>query len=345
MSNLYGKPCSPELWGVSDFYTKPEVNQLLAAKANISQVYTRSYIDSLATTLTNSISAVSSSQINQAELDAALEALQVEIEGEVSSLYATKAETYTKSEVDGLLSGLDLDPSSFVRTSPTDTSDNLINPGSNDAVALTIQGSSTNPTIGEWLNSSGDTVAYVKNNGEFGIEQLLKVGRLVSDGGIAINTNNKRITALGTPVLNTDAVPLGYLRTYILDFYNNSPGGVKDDIVLLACSNETSNLQTKQSAVKFQMPYSGTLLAVRATVNTAPTGSALVADINKNGSSILSTKLTIDAGEITSTGSVSPAVISDDILPDGSEISVDIDQIGSTEAGTGLKVILYLMRD
>lgn len=343
MSNLYGKPCAPEIWGVSDFYTKPETNQLLAAKANVSTVYTRAYIDNLQLTLSNSISAVASSQVTQPELDLALLNLQTEIESDAVSLYATKTDTYTKTEVDGLLAGLDLDPASFVRTSPASTAENTIDPGSANAVALTIRGSSTNPTVTEWLNSSGDTVAYAKNNGEFGVEQLLRVGRLISDGGVAIHTNNKRITALGNPVLNTDAVPLGFLKSYILDFYNDSPSAVKDDVLILICSDETSDLQSGTASITLQMPYSGTLLAARATVNTAPAGSAIVVDVNKDGASILSTKLTIGVSETTSTGNA--YVISDDVLPDGSKISVDIDQVGSITPGTGLKVTLYILKD
>jgi len=92
------------------------------------------------------------------------------------------------------------------------------------------------------------------------------------------------------------------------------------------------------------MPYAGTLLAVRATVNTAPTGSTLIVDINEAGTSLLSTKLSIDASEKTSTTAAVPAVISDSALADDAEITIDIDQIGSTVAGKGLKVYMKVRR-
>jgi hypothetical protein len=92
------------------------------------------------------------------------------------------------------------------------------------------------------------------------------------------------------------------------------------------------------------MPYAGTLLAVRASVNTAPTGSTLIVDINEAGSTILSTKLSIDASETTSTTAAVPAVISDSALADDAEITIDIDQVGSTIAGKGLKVYLKVRR-
>jgi len=49
---------------------------------------------------------------------------------------------------------------------------------------------------------------------------------------------------------------------------------------------------------------------------------------------------TIDAGEKTSTTATSAAVLSDTSLADDAEMTVDIDQIGSTVAGAGLKVAL-----
>lgn len=109
----------------------------------------------------------------------------------------------------------------------------------------------------------------------------------------------------------------------------------------IACSDETTLLTAGAAKVTFRMPYAMTLTAVRASVTTAPTGSALTADVNKGGASILSTKLTIDAGEKSSVTAAAHAVISDSALADDSEITIDIDGIGSTVAGAGLKV--YLM--
>jgi hypothetical protein len=75
-------------------------------------------------------------------------------------------------------------------------------------------------------------------------------------------------------------------------------------------------------------------------VNTAPTDATIIVDINEAGSSVLSTKLSIDATEKTSTTAAVPAVISDANIADDAEITIDIDQIGSTIAGKGLIVTL-----
>lgn len=109
----------------------------------------------------------------------------------------------------------------------------------------------------------------------------------------------------------------------------------------VACSDEITDLTTGTAKVTFRAPCAMTLTAVRANVNTAPVGSTLVVDINEGGSTILSTKLSIDAGEKTSTTAASAAVISDANIADDAEITIDIDQVGSSTPGKGLKVWFF----
>lgn len=110
--------------------------------------------------------------------------------------------------------------------------------------------------------------------------------------------------------------------------------------IIVACSDETTALTTGSAKATFRMPYAMTLTGVRASVTVAPTGSVLTVDINENGVSILSTAITIDATEKTSTTAAVPPVISDTALADDAEITIDIDTVGSTVAGVGLKVTL-----
>lgn len=129
-------------------------------------------------------------------------------------------------------------------------------------------------------------------------------------------------------------------RTTLDDIAALAGAVASTESIIIAISDETTNLTTGTAKVTFRMPYAFTLSAVRASVKTAPTGSTLVVDINEAGASILSTKLSIDAGEKTSTTAATAAVISDTGLADDAEITIDIDQIGSTIAGAGLKVYL-----
>lgn len=110
--------------------------------------------------------------------------------------------------------------------------------------------------------------------------------------------------------------------------------------IQLAVSDETTALTTGTAKVTFRMPYAMTVTAVRASLSTAQaSGSIFTVDINEGGASILSTLLTIDNTEKTSTTAATPAVISDNLLIDDAEITIDIDQIGDGTA-KGLKVTL-----
>lgn len=112
-------------------------------------------------------------------------------------------------------------------------------------------------------------------------------------------------------------------------------------LIQIAVSDETSNLTAGAAKITFRSPFAFTLTAVRGSVNVAATGGTLLTvDINEAGASVLSTKLTFDASEKTTTTAATPAVISDASIADDAEISIDIDAIGSTLPGVGLKVTL-----
>jgi hypothetical protein len=115
------------------------------------------------------------------------------------------------------------------------------------------------------------------------------------------------------------------------------------EVIVITCSDETTALTTGTNKVKFRMPYAFTLTAIRGSLSTAQAtngaGGIFTVDVNEAGTTILSTKLTIDNTELTSTTAATAAVISDSALADDAEMSVDIDQIGDGTA-KGLKVYL-----
>lgn len=110
--------------------------------------------------------------------------------------------------------------------------------------------------------------------------------------------------------------------------------------IAIACSDETTALTTGAGKATFRMPYGFNLAYVRASVTTAPTGAVLTVNIKRNGATILSTKITIDAGEKSSFDAAVQPVLNTATLSDNDEISFDIDTVGSTVAGAGLKVYL-----
>ena len=117
--------------------------------------------------------------------------------------------------------------------------------------------------------------------------------------------------------------------------------GLKDQIGI-ACSDETTNLTASTSVAKvtLRMPYAMTLTQVRLNVGTAPTGSALIVNIKQGTTTIFSTRPQIDANAKTSVGSGTAAVFATTALTDDAEITIFVEQIGSTAAGSGLKVWL-----
>lgn len=109
--------------------------------------------------------------------------------------------------------------------------------------------------------------------------------------------------------------------------------------IAVAISDETTALTTGVAKVTFRMPYAMTVTAVKASLTTASSSGIPTFDINESGTTILSTKLTIDAGEKTSTTAAVPAVISDTALANDAEITIDIDVAGTGATGAKIYII------
>lgn len=107
---------------------------------------------------------------------------------------------------------------------------------------------------------------------------------------------------------------------------------------LLAVSDESTAITTGTAKITFRLPHAFTVTAVRASLSTVSSSGVVTVDINEGGTTILSTKLTIDANEKTSTTAATAAVISDTALADDAEITIDIDTAGT--GAKGLKVCL-----
>ena len=183
--------------------------------------------------------------------------------------------------------------------------------------------------------NDGNDYVLVENNGDLTWEQRASTSPLTTKGDLyGYDTDNARI-----PV-GADGEFLVADSSEALGVKWGSAASISKQSFVIPCSDETTDLATGTGLVEFQMPYDFTLTGVRATVTTAPTGSTLDVDINQNGGSILSTIITIDSGEKTSETAATPPVISIASLSDGDVITIDLDQIGSTIAGSGLKVYL-----
>lgn len=106
-------------------------------------------------------------------------------------------------------------------------------------------------------------------------------------------------------------------------------------VLQMACSDLVTDLATGTSNGYCRAPCAFTVTGVRASLLVSSSSGLPTVDIKKNGSTILSTALTIDASENTSTTAATPAVISTSAVADDDVLTVDI-----TGAGTGAKGLI-----
>ncbi len=155
----------------------------------------------------------------------------------------------------------------------------------------------------------------------------------IFDGSKKIKSSTTTTTQLG--YLDATSSIQTQLNTKALTTLVGSPCEIQ-----LAASDETTALTTGTAKVTFRMPYAMTLTSARGSLTTAQaSGSIFTVNIKESGTTIFSTKLTIDNTELTSTTAATPAVISDNALADDASMTVDIDQVGNGSA-TGLKITL-----
>ena len=207
-------------------------------------------------------------------------------------------------------------------------------------------------------NSAGANSIDMNSKDLLNVNTITATGNLTLNPVGTINCNGKTIDLTGGEI---HKVPLIHSQNNInltiegkgtadLIFKTNNVDRLKitdagvftglPEAIQLAASDETTSLTTGTGKVTFRMPFAMTLTDVRASLTTAQaSGTIFTVDINESGTTILSTKLTIDNTEKTSTTAATPAVISDTALADDAEITIDIDQIGNGTA-TGLKITL-----
>ena len=108
----------------------------------------------------------------------------------------------------------------------------------------------------------------------------------------------------------------------------------------VALSDESTAIETGTAKLTMRAPFAMTLTKPpRASVSVVSSSGNPSVDINKNGVSIFSTVLSIDAGEKTSVTATTPAVLSTTSIADDEELTFDIDTAGTDTAG--LKITIY----
>ena len=123
-----------------------------------------------------------------------------------------------------------------------------------------------------------------------------------------------------------------------------SPDLLITQVMVVAVTEENTNIQTGTSQVTVRAPFAAMITAVRGSLSTASSSGAVEFDINIGGGSIFSTRPTIDANEKTTTTAATAAVFANNPTPmsDDAEITFDIDSAGT--GARGLKVAIYYVR-
>lgn len=178
------------------------------------------------------------------------------------------------------------------------------------------------------LTPAADRVAYYTGASAASLTPLTAAGRAILDDATA----GDQLTTLGVSTFVKtilDDADAAAVRATI----GAAPAGNPTESIIVAVGNETTAITTGVAKVTFRMPYAFTLSAVRASLTTASSSGTPTVDINEGGVSILSTRITLDVSEKTSTTAAVPPVISDVNLADDAEITIDIDVAGTDAAG------------
>jgi len=126
--------------------------------------------------------------------------------------------------------------------------------------------------------------------------------------------------------------------------YSGSSGF--ETVFIISASDESSSLTTGTGKAQLFFPFDFVLKRVVITASTAPTGATLDVDVNIGGASCVNNGLSISAGAYVQASSSlthpdSGATVNSVQVESGSQLTVDIVQIGSSASGKGLKVTLY----
>jgi hypothetical protein len=187
---------------------------------------------------------------------------------------------------------------------------------------------------------NGQTGVVVLDAGDVGADPTGSASTVATNLSNHISDSSAAHAASAISFSATGGISATDVQAAIAELDTEKLSSAGSKVLVIACSDEITPITAAANKVKFRMPYAMTVSAVRASLSTAQTsGSIFTVDIHESGTTILSTKLTIDNTETTSTTAAAAAVISDTALADNAEITIDVDQIGDNTA-KGLKVTI-----
>lgn len=212
---------------------------------------------------------------------------------------------------------------------------------SDQLVGFGLRDSNNQLNVGMVIRNVG--VTFVTNSPVNSIALLNAEGVMVSGtasgttviGGIAFTADTPHTTYIGGDL----RIAEGTGSTVVYS------GGTKLDEILalknlngspcdfsFALSDETTQITTGETKLTFYAPYPLTINEVK--VSLSQSGSAISTfDVNVAGTTIFSTRPTIDANEFHTKDATTPAVITGGTVAEDAKITFDVDTIGTGCAG------------
>lgn len=146
------------------------------------------------------------------------------------------------------------------------------------------------------------------------------------------------------PVVGADDGTWGTVLNDYLTVAHDTDGTLLETAVkhrqTLPYSDSSATLETLVGTMRLynDTTQTWTVLSVRASAGTAPTGASIIIDVNKNGTTLFTTQG--NRPTIADSGFTSGKVTNMDVttVAAGDYLTVDIDQVGSTIAGGSLVV-------
>lgn len=142
-----------------------------------------------------------------------------------------------------------------------------------------------------------------------------------------------------TRELRGDGSNLFYNNDRVLTENEEAVLEVRSFVIPITAVGASISVGTFKNFVPVHDPI--TITRVEAHLNTAPAGSTAIFDIKEDGTTILSTLLSIDGAENWSDDATSQAVISDTAVNAKSVLSVDVTQVGSSTPGANGTITIY----
>jgi hypothetical protein len=229
----------------------------------------------------------------------------------------------------------------------------MVYKGDWDASAGTFPGAGAAQIGWFYYVSVGGTV----NGISFAIgDNIVAIVDNASTGTYAGNwSKHDQTDAVSAVVGQTGSVTAAQIKTaleaesdtnFLTDAEQTKLAGIYNLFETIALSDETSDIVVGTAILSYLPKVNGNWTSFRLYCDPAntPTGSTIIVDIKKNGTTIFTTKLTIDAGESSSATAATAAVINTASFTTTDNFTVLIDQVGSSNPGSGLKLDMYFTR-